>query len=62
MKHKTYMYRQGGGWIVCSWDDKAKCYRTSGELQHAIARAAVGTDNCRNPGNCNKQTHQHLAR
>jgi len=56
---KTYMYKQGRGYIVCTWDDKVQCYRTSHEMPYFQARAAVGTDNCPSPQNCRKNTHNH---
>ena len=60
MIHNTYMYAHGHGWIVCTWDPGVACYRTSGEVPYAVARAAVGTDNCRRrKGTCDLPTHQH---
>jgi len=61
MKHKSYMYRQGHGWIVGSWDARVDCYRVSGELSYWLARLAVGTDNCPHAtdGKCQTQSHQH---
>lgn len=58
-EHKTTMYRQGRGWIVSSWDESVKCYRLSGERSYWEARAAVGSDNCRNPETCGKESHTH---
>jgi len=57
--NKSYMRGQGDGYIVCSWDERVQCYRESGELPYEQARAAVGTDNCRNPKDCDKPSHQH---
>lgn len=56
--HKSYMRRQGSGWIVCHWDDTVQAYRESGEMPYHQARAAVGTANCTDPY-CNKWTHAH---
>lgn len=55
---KSYMYRQGNGWIVCAWDERVKMYRASDERPYAIARANVGTDNCRRH-NCTIVSHRH---
>ena len=58
--HKTTMYKQGNGWIVRRWDENVQCYREGNEVTYWIAKAAVGTDNCRNPKKCTKLTHNHL--
>jgi hypothetical protein len=59
--NKSYMYRQGNGWIVCHWDDDVNCYRASHELTYWQARQSVGTANCRHAtdGKCDKWTHDH---
>ena len=56
---KTTMRRQGSGWIVSSWDAGVACWRESAEMNYWAARAAVGTDNCRNPDNCTIRSHRH---
>ena len=55
----TTMYKQGNGWIVSRWDNDYKMYRLSGEMSYASARAACGSENCRNRGTCNKPSHNH---
>jgi len=59
---KSYMYKQGEGYIVCHWDEQVHCYRCSGEMPYFAARAAVGSANCPHAtdGQCDKPTHFHL--
>ena len=61
MKNKSYMYRQGTGWIVGTWDAHVQAYRLSGELSYWVARVAVGRENCRhaNDGLCQVASHLH---
>lgn len=58
---KSYMYRQGKGWIVGTWDQRVGAWRLSHEMSYWVARQCVGEDNCRhkNDGKCNKVTHDH---
>lgn len=61
-QHKSYMYRQGNGWIVAHWDEAVQCYRTSHEMPYYVARIGVGQANCRHAhdGLCRIPSHQHL--
>ena len=58
-EHKSYMRRQGNGWIVCHWDEGVKCYRESHEMPYELARVSVGTANCRVGYGCGIESHQH---
>ena len=57
--HKSYMRRQGRGWIVCHWDESVQCYRESEERPYWVARAQVGQANCRHPQTCTAASHDH---
>ncbi len=61
MEHKSYLYKQGSGWVVCHWDSSVDCYRCSGEMSYGIARQAIGAANCphADDGQCGKTTHGH---
>ena len=39
------MHRQGGQWIVSSWDEHVRCYRESAPMSYQQARARVGREN-----------------
>lgn len=56
--HPSYTYRQGNGWIICTWDSHVQCYRTSGETSYWIARAEVAEDNCPGGNKC-RHAEQH---
>lgn len=58
IKNPAYMYRQGSGWIVCTWDNGYGCYTTSNEMPYFMARAIVGTANCTRK-HCTCITHNH---
>jgi len=55
---KTKMRWQGGSCIVLRYDPVVGCWRESSSMSYWQARAAVGTDNCRN-AHCEKPTHDH---
>lgn len=61
IEHKSYMYRQGGGWIVATWDEHVHAYRLSHEMSYWCARTAVGRENCRHAddGLCQAESHNH---
>jgi hypothetical protein len=59
---KTTMNRQGHGWVVSQWSNYHGCWVVSGELPYSIARAMLGTDNCRyasRPKQCPYKSHSH---
>jgi len=60
-KHPSYMTYMGhNSYKICSWSAPHGMYRESmGTYDYFRARAIVGTENCRNPKTCHKQTHQH---
>ena len=57
-RHKSYMTRQGNGWIVYHWSEDHGCYQASNERTYHQAQADVGTANCTDQ-HCNKWTHNH---
>ncbi len=57
--HPSYMYRQGNGWIVATWDGHVQCYRLSGETPYSQARAGVAEDNCPGGDKCS-HAEKHL--
>ena len=58
---KTTMRKQGGQWIVSSWDESVKCYRESSPMSYFAARTACGQDNCpgAHGGQCRNRDHRH---
>jgi len=60
LKKKSYMRKQGKGYVVVHWSDDYNAWVESHEMAYHTARAALGTANYPIGYGCGKITHCHM--